>query len=208
MKIRLMLADDHRMFREALRAPLVAESDMEVVAEAGTGQEIMAAINHTKPDVLVLDIALPDMTGIEVARKIQESYPEVRILALSGYTDRMFVDEMLKAGARGYVVKSSGADELIRGIRAIYAGLMFLSPEVTGDSVPHIKEAGEKPSIANLGHREQEVLKLVALGLRSGDIATKLGISLETVKAHRRRVSWILCKRVSFTAAASGLQTG
>ena len=188
MKIRLMLVDDHRMFREALRIPLAAEADFEVVAEAGTGQELLAAIHSVMPDILVLDIALPDMTGIEVARRIHARYPAVLILALSGYTESMFVDEMRKAGARGYIVKSAGGDELIRGIRAIYSGLMYLSPEVTGGTLPHVNEEGEKPSKTILGTREQEVLRLVALGLNSGNIATKLGISQETVKVHRRNI--------------------
>lgn len=141
MKIRLMLADDHRMFREALRVPLSLEADLEIVAEAGSGQETLDAVDRTRPEVLLLDIALPDMNGIEVAKRVLARHPGIRIVALSGYTERMYVSEMMKAGARAYVVKSAGADELVRAIHAVVDGNLFLSPEVTAGIVAHVGPA-------------------------------------------------------------------
>ena len=188
MKIRLMLADDHRMFREALRAPLCAEADLEIVAEAGSGQETLDGVERTLPDVLLLDIALPDMNGIEVARRVFARHPGVRIVALSGYAERMYVSEMMKAGARAYVVKSAGADELVRAIHSVVAGNIFLSPEVTAAIVSHAALVFENPCATILGAREREVLHLLATGMQSAEIADRLGISTETVKTHRRNI--------------------
>lgn len=188
MKIRLMLADDHRMFREALRVPLSLEADLEIVAEAGSGQETLDAVDRTLPEVLLLDIALPDMNGIEVAKRVLARHPGIRIVALSGYTERMYVSEMMKAGARAYVVKSAGADELVRAIHAVVDGNLFLSPEVTAGIVAHVGPASENPAAAVLGAREREVLHLLATGMQSAEIADRLGISTETVKTHRRNI--------------------
>ena len=181
-----MLADDHRMFREALRIPLAAEPDMEVVAEAATGAEALARVDSANPDLLVLDIAMPGVNGIEVTRRALAQHPALRIVALSGYTDRIFIDEILNAGARGYVVKSAGADELIRAIRAVFAGQVFLSPEITGEVIR--KGSSDRAKLTLLGQREQQVLSLLARGMRSTQIATELGISPATVKAHRRNI--------------------
>ncbi len=188
MKIRLMLADDHRMFREALRVPLSLEADLEIVAEAGSGQETLDVVDRTLPEVLLLDIALPDMNGIEVAKRVLDRHPGIRIVALSGYTERMYVSEMMKAGARAYVVKSAGADELVRAIHAVVDGNLFLSPEVTAGIVAHVSPALENPVAAVLGAREREVLHLLAMGMQSAEIADRLGISTETVKTHRRNI--------------------
>lgn len=187
MKIRLMLADDHRMFREALRIPLAAEPDMEIVAEAGTSAETLRLLDDIAVDVLILDIALPDSTGIDTARQALARHPRLGIVALSGYADRLFVTEMLKAGARAYVVKSAGADELVRAVRAVVAGHAFLSPEVTTLAVP-LASAQATPPLSVLGAREQQVLRLLASGQRSADIAASLGISPATVDVHRRNI--------------------
>lgn len=190
MTIRLMLADDHRMFREALRGPLAAEPDLDIVAEASTGAEVLEALTREVPDILILDIALADANGIEIARRLTRLHPQLRILALSGHADRIYVEEMLKAGARGYVVKSAGTDELIAAIRAVAAGHIFLSPEVTHLMVPRgitdIRPSVPPPSI--LGRREREVLRLLAEGKRSAEIAACLGISNATAEVHRRNI--------------------
>ena len=113
MSVRIMLVDDHRMFREALRGQLAAEPGFEIVAEAGSGEEALQVAAEAAPDVVILDIGLPGISGIDVARQLVRAYPDVGIVALSGYADRVFVEEMMKAGSRGYVVKSAGADELV-----------------------------------------------------------------------------------------------
>ena len=188
--IRILLADDHRMFREALRGSLSAEPDMAVVAEANTAAETLAALATLPPDVLVLDIGLPDMNGIEVARRVGRQFPQVGIVALSGYADRQFVEEMLKAGARGYVVKSAGTCELLNAIRSVARGQCFLCAEVTGFVVKGIctGSGSAAPPVTVLGRREQEVLRLLAEGRRSAGIAAELGISAATVEVHRRNI--------------------
>lgn len=189
MNINVVLADDHRMFREALCGRLGAEPDLTLVAEASNGAETLEAVARCHPDVVVLDIGLPDMTGIQVAERIVKQYPEVRVVALSGHADRLFVQEMLKAGARGYVVKSAGADELISAVRAAVSGHIFLSPEITATMMRHVRSAADAPPpLTVLGPREQEVLRLVANGRRSGEIAAELGIAPSTVDVHRRNI--------------------
>ena len=198
MKIRIMLADDHLMFREALRNPLVVQPDMEIVAEASTGQEVLNSIVDSNPDVLVLDISLPDMSGMDVARRVLARHPTIRIVVLSGYADRMFVNEMMKSGAHAYVVKSAGTADLIRAIRTVIVGDNFLSPQITDDSKRHTIVAGNQPPLTVLGAREQEVLGLLASGMQSAEIASTLCISIETVKSHRRNIKQKL--RISSTA--------
>ncbi len=190
MTIRVLLADDHRMFREALKTPLAAEADIDVVGEAGTGADTLAALGTVAPDVLVLDIGLPDISGIEVARMVAKLHPTVRVVALSGYADRLYVEEMLKAGARGYVVKSAGADDLIAAIRAVARGGTFLSSEATQAMRRHRHDdPGQAvPPPSALGKREREVLCLLAEGKRSAEIAASLGIAVATAEAHRRNI--------------------
>ncbi|CUW39652.1 putative response regulator, LuxR family [Magnetospirillum sp. XM-1] len=190
MTIRVMLVDDHRMFREALRVPLEAEPDIEIVAEANSGADTLASLDLTCPDVLVLDIGLPDLNGIEVARTAIRRHPDLRVVALSGFADRIYIEEMLKAGAHGYVVKSAGADELVSAIRAVAGGRSFLSPEATQVMLRHIQPDADTvaPPPSVLGKREREVLVLLAGGLRSAEIAASLGIAVATVEVHRRNI--------------------
>lgn len=188
MTIRIFLADDHRMFRETLRTPLDAEPDMEVVGEASSGYEVIEKIGAAKPDILILDINLPDLSGIEIATLVRKGFPEIRIVALSGYAEKMFVDEMLKAGAQAYVVKSAGADELVFALRAVSKGHRFLSPEITHCMLQNRGEESPLPPPSILGKREQEVLCLLANGQRSHEIAAALGISSATVDVHRRNI--------------------
>ncbi|WP_217995040.1 response regulator [Methylogaea oryzae] len=120
MTIKIVLADDHRMFREAIRASLLAEGDFAILAEAGSGRETFAALQQAAADILVLDIALPDMSGIDVAQQVSRQYPRIGIVALSGYSDKLFIQEMFKAGAKGYVLKSAATTELLLSIRAVH----------------------------------------------------------------------------------------
>lgn len=190
MTIRIMLVDDHLMLREALRGALNAEPDLAVVAEAGNGHEALAKLEHEVPDVLLLDIALPDMTGIDVAAQALARHPKLLVVGLSGYTDKVFVDEMLKAGGRAYVVKSAGTQELITAIRAVVAGHIFLSPEITSTMLGQRDDdaAHSAPPLSVLGRRERDVLKLLAKGLRSGAIGAELGIQPATVDVHRSNI--------------------
>lgn len=142
-----------------------------------------------KPDILILDIELPDISGIEVARVVTKQYPNVRVIALSGYADRVYVEQMLKAGAQGYVVKSAGAKELFAAIRAVFGGSCYLSTEAAAALVNaqnNRRSATPPPSV--LGKREREVLCLLADGKRCGEIAIILGISPSTAEVHRRNI--------------------
>lgn len=189
MTIRVVLADDHKMFRETLKIPLELEHDIQVVAEAGTGTDVLSQLEKVDADVLVLDIGLPDMNGIAVASLVAAQRPDIKVVALSGYTDRIFLDEMMKAGARGFVAKSAGADELILAIRAAIAGKIFMSPEITAAMFQHMTTSeGVSPPISVLGRKEQEVLRLLAGGQSSPEIAAVLGISPGTVNVHRRNI--------------------
>jgi DNA-binding NarL/FixJ family response regulator len=183
MSIRILLVDDHRMFREALRNLLAAEEDFEIVAETGSAAATPATVAACRPDVVILDIALPDGNGIDLARAILAVHPDMRIVVLSGYCDQMYVEETMKAGARAYVVKSAGIDDLTRAIRAVLAGHRFLSPEVTAGMLPP-----QSPPASLLSAREKEVLRLLADGRRSAAIAAALGIAATTVDVHRRNI--------------------
>jgi len=189
MSIRIALGEDHRLFRQALRSILEAEPDFEITGEAGTGQGILEMVAREAPNVLLLDIALPDLNGIEVARRISQRHSAVKILALTGFADRAFVEEMIKAGAHGYVVKTSEAEELLKAIRSVAGGRDFLSSEATHALMNRFhREDLSHPPPSSLSPREQQVLKLLAAGLRSSQIADELGISSGTADVHRRHI--------------------
>jgi two-component system NarL family response regulator len=189
--VRIMLVDDHPLIREAIAHLVASAPDFELVGEAANGKECLERIADLRPDILVLDIAMPDMNGEQVSRELRRRYPELKIIALSGYNDRQFVRAMTKAGAKAYVVKSASGRELIHALRAVASGKNYLSPEVIEavmtlweDSAP---SAGlSQPDI--LGKREKEVLKHIAQGHRSAIIATQMGIAVATVEAHRRNI--------------------
>jgi DNA-binding NarL/FixJ family response regulator len=189
---RIMLADDHPLIREAIGNLIKGAPDFELVGEAADGQECLARVPELRPDILVLDIAMPEMNGEQVTRELRRRFPELKIVALSGYTDHQFVRAMTKAGAKAYVVKSASGRELIHALRAVAGGKSYLSPEVTGAVMTlwedtASRSVGSSPQI-ELGKRERQVLKLIAEGHRSATIAAQLGIAVATVEAHRRNI--------------------
>lgn len=183
MGIRIAVAEDQRLIRDLLVAVLSRESDFQVVGEASTGRETIALVQSAKPDVLVLDVALPDLDGIEVARSVRKAQPRLPILALSIHEESYFVREMLRAGADGYVVKSAAVGELVQAIRSVTQGRMYLSPAIARLAVGNLSAES-----ASLTRREREVLALIANGKHSAAIAAKLSISVGTVEAHRRNI--------------------
>ena len=185
--ISVVLADDHRLVREALRDALGRESGVSIVAEVGEGEAVVDCVRRLQPDVLVLDIGLPDLNGIEVAARIQKLNLPTRIVALSAHTDSRFVTEMLRAGASAYVSKAAAGTELVVAIREVAAGGSYLSPDVTRGVVAEVSGAGSGSAI-RLGLREREVLRLLAEGSRSQNIADALHISIATVEVHRRNI--------------------
>jgi len=184
MAIRVAIAEDQRIVREMLAALLEREADLSLVGAAGTGAEAIAVVAQQHPDVLVLDIGLPDIEGAEVARRVKEIAPACRVLTLSVQDSRFFVQHMLRAGADGYVVKSAALPELVQAIRVVASGRVYLSPDIARKAV-----AGLAPDESTmLGSRERQVLALLAGGKRSSDIASDLHISVATVEAHRRNI--------------------
>ena len=190
MSIRIVLADDHKMILAALRSMLEKENDIAVVGEAGDGAALLEIVARTVPDIAVVDVGMPGMNGIEATRRLLAGRPRLKVIALSAYSDRRFVLEMLDAGAKGYLIKSSAGDELARAIRAIAQGRTYLCPEVAGTIVEAVR--GRTPpagsGTAKLGRREREVLALLAEGKSSSQIAACLYIAESTVEVHRRNI--------------------
>ena len=186
MTTRVLLADDHDMVREALRLVIDGRTDMAVVAEARDGREAVALAKEHAPDIAVVDLWMPGLSGEEAIRQIVERCPDTKVLALSMHEDWGRVRAALQAGALGYVVKSAAFHELIDAIHALAAGHGYLSPAVAHHVVDAVGERGHQRSpLASLTEREREVLVLIAEGLSSKEIASKLGHSPKTTEAHR-----------------------
>ncbi len=189
-KIRVMLADDHAILREGIRALLGLCDDIEVVGEAVDGREAVDAARRLDPDVVIMDIAMPGLGGLEATLEIKKSGSRARILVLSQYDDREYVRRLLKAGVSGYLLKKSAGAELANAIRAVHRGGLVLDPEVarmamedTGPAAP-----GGPDPYETLTDREKQVLKLVAEGLANKEVADVLGISVKTAMSHREKV--------------------
>nr|NIQ96422.1 response regulator transcription factor [Desulfuromonadales bacterium] len=181
--IRVILVDDHQVLREALSEKLGREADIDVIGEAGDAAETMRLVPDFKPDVLVLDVALPGTNGIDIARQVKEISPSTEIVAFSMYNDKHVVGEMLRAGVSGYVTKTASRTDLLNAIRAVAAGDQYLCPEASAALANRFKDVS-----AALSKREQEVLRLLAAGRRSHEIAEQLHISAGTVEVHRRNI--------------------
>lgn len=190
MTIRVALADDHRMLLDALTSVLAIEEGITIVGTANDGPAAIKLAQEAAPDVLVLDISMPGINGIDVARQLHKEFPKIKVLALSAYLDKRFVQEMLKAGAAGYVTKTAALTDLPRAIRAVAAGQNFLSTEITAAVVSELAPPGTSvtPPLSALSPREREVLRLVADGVRTAEIARRLGITEATIEVHRRNL--------------------
>ncbi len=191
MKIRVLLADDHKIVRDGLRALLEKESDMEVVGEADGGVQAVQLARELAPTVVVMDIAMPDLNGIEAAAKIREHDPQVKIIALSMHSDKRFVGGMLRAGASGYLLKDCAFGELSNAIRAVMRGQTYLSPGIAHVVVEGYVRGAGAPGQAGgsaLTPREREVLQLLAEGKATREIAALLNLSVRTVETHRQQI--------------------
>lgn len=188
MKVRVLLVDDHRMVREALRETLAKVADIEVVGEVGDAAEALKFAMELSPDVIVLDISLPDVNGVEVASRLQDAGSQAKIVALSAFSDKRFVTAMLRAGASAYVTKSAAGTELVRAIRAVAISQSYFSPEIAGTILSEVRERFVPGDAEQLGRREREVLRLIADGARSPAIARQMHISVATVEVHRRNI--------------------
>jgi RNA polymerase sigma factor (sigma-70 family) len=190
--IRVLLADDHTLIRAGLRMVVVAQPDFTVVGEANDGREAVALAEQLKPDVVVMDIGMPGLNGIEACRQIHDSLLGTQVIMLSMHSDEGYVLRALKAGAKGYMMKDSAEADLASAIRAVKAGKSFFSPAVSKvlleDYMRKLKRTGAEDSFDLLSPREREVLQLVAEGKSSKEIANLLGLSVYTVETHRAKL--------------------
>jgi two-component system response regulator NreC len=190
--IRILLADDHTIMRGGLRLLLERQPDFSVVAEASDGREAVEQAAASTPDVVVLDIAMPNLSGIEAATRINQMLPHTAIVILSMHSDEGYVLRALKAGAKGYLLKDSAESDLVQAIRAASEGKAFFSPEISRilveDYVREMGKRGTEDSYQLLTPREREILQLLAEGKSNKEIATALNLSLYTVETHRRNV--------------------
>jgi two-component system response regulator NreC len=191
MRLRVVLADDHRIFREGLRSILEKDLRMEVVGEAANGRETIDMVKRLQPDVVVMDLHMPELNGIEATRTIVGEFPAVKVVALSMHSDRELVLEMLRAGASGYLLKDCATDELERAIREVLAHKTYVSPDIANVVVEELRaEGGAKPADAlhALTGKEREVLQLLAEGKAVKEIASLLNISIPTVETHKQHL--------------------
>jgi DNA-binding NarL/FixJ family response regulator len=189
-KIRVLIVDDHAILREGVRALLQLHADIEVVGEASNGTEAIDAVAKLDPDVVLMDIAMPGLGGIEAALEMRKQGRRAKILILSQYEDREYVRRLLKAGVSGYVLKKSAGAELANAIRAVHRGGLVLDPEVARTAMEDANPAapGAADLYEALTDREKQVLKLVAEGKSNKDVAEVLGISVKTAMSHREHV--------------------
>jgi two-component system response regulator NreC len=189
--IRIILADDHRIVRQGLRILLEAEPDMEVIGEADNGRKVLKLAQELIPDVIIMDLSMPELNGIEATRQILSGAPEVKVVALSMHSDSLFVLNMIKAGASGYLLKDCALEELVKAIRTVVSHKTYLSPGVSDivirDFVTGWQTTNDS-AFSVLSAREREVLQLMAEGRTTNQIADGLCVSVKTVEAHRKQV--------------------
>jgi len=188
--IRVLVVDDHAMFREGIRSLLQGQEDVETVGEATDGREAVEMVHQLTPEVVLMDIAMPGMGGLEATRRIHREYPNVKVLVLTQYEDSEYILSMIKAGAKGYIAKTATASELVSAIRTVHKGESFLYPSAATAVVEEylMRATGEKNEYEHLTDREREILQLVAEGRTNREIADRLFISVKTILRHRTNV--------------------
>lgn len=191
MNIRVLIADDHGIVREGLRSLIGRQADMEIVGEADDGRKTLALVHKLKPDIVVMDISMPNLNGVDATRQIVREFPKVKVIALSMHSSSIFVADMIKAGASGYILKDCLFDELAEAIRTVNEGGVHLSPGVVsmvvGDYMNRLTGAGGLP-LESLTEREREVLQLIGEGKNTKQIAKILHVSTKAIEANRRKI--------------------
>jgi NarL family two-component system response regulator LiaR len=183
-KIRILLADDHKLVREGIRQLVEGAGDLRVIAEAGDGKEAEALIQSQKPDVAVLDIQMPKASGIEVTRWVRANHPDVGVLILTAYDDDPYVMAVLQAGANGYLLKTAAVEELVQAVRDVNDGKSALSQTITQKVIDNLSKRNDPGNVEFLTDREMDVLRLAAKGFTNKAIGVQLGISDRTVQGH------------------------
>jgi two-component system, NarL family, response regulator NreC len=190
--LRIVLADDHTLFRQGLRRVLEEQAGWQVMAEASDGAEAVRLTLECEPDIVILDIAMPRLNGVEATRQIVRRLPDVRILILSMYSDDLYITQALQAGARGFILKDSADADLVRAVRDLAAGKSYFTPDVSkvvlNDYVRHLAERGVSDRFDALSEREREVFQLIAEGHSNKAIAQLLNVSPGTIETHRARI--------------------
>lgn len=191
-KMKVLIADDHAIVREGLRSLLEVQSDIDVAGEARTGNEVVEMAETLQPDIILMDITMPDMNGLEATRAIKRSNPEVKVLVLTMHEGDEYFFKLLDAGASGYLIKGCSSAELISALRAVQQGDVFLYPTMTkkllGDYLQRGRGTGEKDDADNLTNREREILRYIAEGNTNQEIADALVLSVATVQTHRANI--------------------
>lgn len=190
--IKVLVADDHRMFVDGIESILRNEEDIQVVGKCFDGASVFKEIEAKEPDVVLLDISLPEMSGIDVCKRLTATHPQTRVLAVSMHNDASFVSEILKNGAMGYILKNTGKAELVMAIKNVYAGKSYFSKEVSETIMRGLVQQGDNKKPAEpqivLSEREKEILALIAEEFTTQEIAQKLHLSFKTVEGHRRNL--------------------
>jgi DNA-binding NarL/FixJ family response regulator len=189
--IKIILVDDHQIFRQGLRTMLTAEPDIKIVGEADNGRAALQLVNKFTPEVVIMDVSMPDLNGIEATRQILADHPGVKVIALSMHSDSLFVLNMLKAGASGYLLKDCALEELVKAIRTVVRQKTYLSPGVSDillKDFPGTRSDSSSSAFSILTTRERQVLQLMAEGKSTNQIADNLCLSVKTVETHRQQV--------------------
>lgn len=191
MSIKILLADDHKITRQGLRSMLEKQDDIEVVAEAEEGRGAIELVRQLEPDIVIMDISMPGLNGVDATRQIVNTFKNVKVIALSMHSDTSYVAEMLRSGASGYLLKDCAFKELASAIRVVVAGKKYLSPDISGvvvDDYRYRLSRADRAEAEILSDREREILQIVAEGQSTKEIAKKLHISIKTVETHRRQI--------------------
>lgn len=191
MSINIVLVDDHKVLRHGLSQAIRAEQDMEIMGQAENGYEAVKLAGELVPDIMIMDIGMPELNGIEATRQILKAHPQIKVIALSMHSNKKFIHEMFKAGAKGYLLKDCEYSELIGAIRLVVQNKIYLSPSITGIVIEnYMMQTGEEKqnAFAVLSDREREVLQLIAEGKTTKQIARMLHVSPKTVEGHRTRI--------------------